>query len=51
MTMPLLSDHPMWEVFGQRALLRAVYGGADFGECITTVEHVGAGAADDWHRE
>jgi pimeloyl-ACP methyl ester carboxylesterase len=49
---PLLSDNPMWETFGARALNRAVYGGADFGECTTTVQRVGdAGGLDDWHRE
>jgi alpha-beta hydrolase superfamily lysophospholipase len=49
--MGLLSDNPMWEAFGQRALLRAVYGGADFGECLTTVQRIGSGDAGDWHRE
>jgi pimeloyl-ACP methyl ester carboxylesterase len=49
--MGLLSDDPMWEAFGQRALLRAVYGGADFGECLTTVRRAGSGDADAWYRE
>jgi pimeloyl-ACP methyl ester carboxylesterase len=49
---PLLSDNAMWEAFGTRALNRAVYGGADFGECTTTIERVGDdGGLDDWHRE
>jgi pimeloyl-ACP methyl ester carboxylesterase len=42
----------MWEAFGLRALPYALYGGADFGECTTTVERVGNnGSADDWYRE
>jgi pimeloyl-ACP methyl ester carboxylesterase len=49
--MPLLSANPMWEAFGLRALTYATYGGADFGECMTTVGRVGNGSADDWHRE
>jgi hypothetical protein len=50
--MPLLSSNPMWEDFGQRALLWAPTGGADFGECLTTVQAIGDdGSADDWYRE
>jgi pimeloyl-ACP methyl ester carboxylesterase len=41
----------MWESFGLRALPYALYGGADIGECVTTVERVGSGNADDWFRE
>lgn len=41
----------MWEAFGLRALVYALYGGADFGECITTVERVARGGPDHWHRE
>jgi pimeloyl-ACP methyl ester carboxylesterase len=48
---PLLSDNPLFEVFGQRALTQAVFGGSDFGECVTTIERVGEGTVDDWHRE
>jgi pimeloyl-ACP methyl ester carboxylesterase len=48
---PLLSDNPMWEAFGNRALVLALDRGADFGECVTTVERVGHGGVDDWHRE
>ena len=40
---PLLSDNPMWEAFGNRALVLAIDRGADFGECVTTVQRVGAG--------
>ena len=50
--MPILSSNPMWESFGLRALPLALYGGADTGECVTTVARVGdGGSADDWHRE
>jgi pimeloyl-ACP methyl ester carboxylesterase len=48
---PLLSDNPMWEAFGNRALVLAIDRGADFGECVTTVGRVGAGGVDDWYRE
>jgi pimeloyl-ACP methyl ester carboxylesterase len=48
---PLLSDNPMWEAFGGRALVLAIDRGADFGECVTTVQRVGAGGVDDWYRE
>lgn len=49
--MNLLSKDPMYEAFGQRALFQATYGGADFGECTTTIERIGAGVLDDWYRE
>lgn len=48
---PLLSDNPMWEAFGNRALVLTLNRGADFGECMVTVQRVGAGNVDDWHRE
>jgi pimeloyl-ACP methyl ester carboxylesterase len=48
---PWLSDNPMWEAFGSRALFNATYGGADFGECRQTIERIGDGGVDDWHRE
>jgi hypothetical protein len=42
----------MWEAFGLRALPYALYGGADTGECVTTVNRVGVdGTPDDWYRE
>ena len=49
--MNLLSDNAMYEAFGERALFQATYGGADFGECTSTVERIGDGSIDDWHRE
>ena len=50
--MAILSENPMWEAFGLRALPYALYGGADIGECVTTVARVGdSGSVDDWHRE
>jgi pimeloyl-ACP methyl ester carboxylesterase len=50
--MSLLSNNPLWEAFGERALLIAGSGGADFGECLVTVQAVGDdGRPDDWHRE
>jgi pimeloyl-ACP methyl ester carboxylesterase len=42
----------MWEAFGLRALPYSLYGGADLGECVTTVDRVGSdGTSGDWHRE
>ncbi len=41
----------MWEAFGLRALPYSLYGGADLGECVTTVERIGDGTAADWYRE
>lgn len=46
-----LSDNPMYDTFGQRALLRTYYGGADFGECLTTLGRIANGSIDDWYRE
>src|SRR5947209_3410147 len=46
-----LSENPMWEAFGTRALMLATYGGADFGECRRTVERVGDRGTDAWHDE
>jgi hypothetical protein len=39
------------QAFGERALFWAPYGGADFGECKSTVERIGDCSIDDWHRE
>lgn len=46
-----LSDNPMWQAFGERAFTRILSGGADFGECLTTIARVGNGGPDDWYRE
>jgi pimeloyl-ACP methyl ester carboxylesterase len=46
-----LSDNPLYEAFGTRALFQATYGGADFGECARAVGRVGDGDALAWHRE
>ena len=43
--MPILSDHPLWEAFGLRALPYSLYGGADLGECVTTMDYIGDGNA------
>jgi hypothetical protein len=48
---PLLSDNPLWEAFANRSLVLAIDRGADFGECVTTVQRVGAGTVDGWYRE
>lgn len=49
--MPILSQNPMWEAFGLRALSRCIYGGADLGECCTTVERIEGDSVDDWYRQ
>ncbi len=46
--MPILSNNPMWEAFGLRALPYALYGGADIGECVTTVEDYPARDVGAW---
>lgn len=49
---PLLSANEMWETFGSRAIAYTAYGGADIGECTSTVQRVGDdGTVDDWYRE
>jgi pimeloyl-ACP methyl ester carboxylesterase len=49
--MPVLSDNPLWEAFGLRALAYTYYGGADLGECFSTIDKIGLGTGEDWHRE
>ncbi len=49
--MHVLNDNPMWEAFGLRALARTAYGGADIGECVSTLERIGNGTREDWYRE
>ena len=44
-------DRPMAEVWTHRALAHAVYGGADFGECMQTAGRIAEGDADGWYRE
>lgn len=39
------------EAFGLRALAYAYYGGADLGECFSTVDRIGSGNNDYWHQE
>lgn len=50
--MPWLSENGMGEAFGARTLMHSVYGGADFGECRTTIDRIGeAQDRDAWARE
>lgn len=46
-----LSDNPIFDTFAQRALFRTYYGGADFGECQSTMGRIAEGNCDDWYRE
>lgn len=48
----VLSTNALYEEFGERALYRATYGGADFGECTTTIRRIGdSGSDDEWYDE
>ncbi len=49
--MPLLSSDPLFEDQAARALRHALHGGADFGECTTTMARVPPGDTQAWHRE
>lgn len=44
-------DESLFEEWTDRALVHAVYGGADFGECMTTAERITSGDRDSWYRE
>ncbi|KZN24372.1 hypothetical protein A4G99_08170 [Haladaptatus sp. R4] len=44
-------DDSMFEEWTERALLHAVYGGADFGECLTTAERITDGDRTSWYDE
>src|SRR5262245_30397057 len=49
--MPLLSPYPLFEDEAARTLDHAIHGGADFGECITTVARIPSGDTEAWARE
>lgn len=49
--MKIAFDKPMSEDWTHRALAHAVYGGADFGECMTTAGRITEGDGDSWYRE
>jgi alpha-beta hydrolase superfamily lysophospholipase len=44
-------DDTLFEEWAERALLHAVYGGADFGECLTTAERITDGDRTSWFDE
>ena len=46
-----MSENPLFEALGTRAMFLASYGAADFGECWQTVQRVGDGGVDEWYRE
>jgi pimeloyl-ACP methyl ester carboxylesterase len=48
---PLLSEYPMWNEFGFRALAYALDHGADFGDCTSTIGRIPDGDVDAWQRE
>lgn len=45
------SDNPLYNIFAQRAIYMIGSGGADFGECDTTLERIGSQSFDVWHEE
>ena len=47
----MLSTNPLFEDQAVRTLDHAIHGGADFGECITTMQRVPAGDTAAWARE
>ena len=48
--MGILFDDPLYERFATRALSHALYGGADFGECIVTAKQITPADPGSWHR-
>jgi len=44
-------DKSMSDDWTHRALAHAVYGGADFGECMTTSRRIAEGDGDSWYQE
>lgn len=48
--MKLMFDDPMYERQGSWILTQALYGGADFGECLTTAARIREGDAASWYR-
>jgi hypothetical protein len=49
--MTLLANDPLFDEQATRTLAHAVHGGADFGECLTTMERVPSGDTAAWTRE
>ena len=47
---PLLSGNRIWEVIGNRARVLVIDRGADFGECVATVQGIGTGGINTLHR-
>ena len=47
----MFSTDAFFEEQAMRTLAHAPYGGADFGECLVTMQHVPPGDAAAWHRE
>jgi pimeloyl-ACP methyl ester carboxylesterase len=48
--MGMLLDDPLYERFASRALCHALYGGADFGECLVTARQITPQDPDSWYR-
>jgi alpha-beta hydrolase superfamily lysophospholipase len=48
--MNLMFDDPMYERQASWILAQALYGGADFGECLTTAKRIREGDAASWYR-
>src|SRR5579885_2399693 len=49
--MQLFSADSMFDGFAQRAIFRTYYGGADFGECLSTMQRINNGTSSVWYTE
>lgn len=49
--MTVVSTDPLFEAQATRTLVHALHGGADFGECFTTMQRVAPGDTGAWARE
>ena len=47
----MLSTDAFFDEQAMRALVHVQFGGADFGECTTTMSRVPPGDAAAWHRQ
>ncbi|MFD3654572.1 alpha/beta hydrolase family protein [Streptomyces sp. NPDC058620] len=46
-----LFDHPLFQMFAERALMTITGGGAEYGECALTAQRITEGDADSWYEE
>ena len=46
--MQVFSDNPLFEMFSERALIRARGGGVEVGEIMSAISTIGDGGVDAW---